>query len=78
MSAEFFDEMVHFDEENFIEEFKGRRDQIFMEAISTIFSINKKGFINAFNLSYLSIPAEHSHLHNYWSYQILKTYLHES
>jgi len=39
--------------------------------------MNKKGFLNGFNLKYLSLSIEHSMLNNYQSYQVLKMYLKE-
>ena len=41
---------------DFTEIFKQQRDEIFNKAMETLFSINKKNYLNGFNLIYLSMP----------------------
>ena len=48
-----------------------------MDAAKVLFSINKRSYLNAFNLRYLSMPLEHSLQQNYWCYQSIKMYLTE-
>jgi hypothetical protein len=75
ISADYFETMLSFDENDYEDQFKSKRDDVFLSAIQALFAINKKGFLNGFNLKYLSLPIEHSHLHNFWAYTILKFYL---
>ena len=48
-----------FDSEDFDELFAKQRDSIFVPAIEALFQMNQHGFINNFNLAYLSLPIEH-------------------
>jgi len=78
LSAEHFERLILIeDTDAYEEQFKAQRDKIFSFAAKVLFSINKKGFLNSFNLKYLSMPIEHSLQHNYWSYQVIKMYLGE-
>mmetsp|Transcript_23582 Transcript_23582/g.36278 ORF Transcript_23582/g.36278 Transcript_23582/m.36278 type:complete len:220 (-) Transcript_23582:2080-2739(-) len=60
LSVEYLDQLRHFEETEYEELFKQQRDGVFLEAIQAIFNLNKKNFINGFNLRYLSLPVEHS------------------
>ena len=61
--------LTKFDKEDtFEDEFAAHRDIVFPSCIQSVFSMNKRGQINGFNLKYLSLTSEHSVLYNYWSY----------
>lgn len=45
--------------------------------METLFSINKKNFLNGFNMIYLSMPLLIQGKNNYYSYQTLKIYISE-
>ena len=73
----FLASLIQFDDKTYEQNFKQQRDIVFKEAIEILFSINKKGFLNGFNMKFLSLSIEHSMLNNYWSYQIIKCFLKE-
>lgn len=62
---------------DFTEIFKQQRDEIFNKAMETLFSINKKNYLNGFNMIYLSMPLLIQGKNNYYSYQTLKIYISE-
>ena len=64
----FLAELLKSDDKTYEQNFKQQRDVVFKDAIEILFSINKTGFLNGFNLKFLSISIEHSMLNNYWSY----------
>lgn len=43
-----------------------------------LFKINRKGYLNFFNLKFLSLPIEHSIQGNYQAYQVVKMHIKES
>lgn len=63
------------DNDTYEEHFKGLRDRTFSSAVRVLFAINKNGFLNGFDLSFLSMPVEHSVQHNCWAYHVVKMYL---
>ena len=64
--------------DDFEEQFQKQRDGVFIAGIKALLMINKEGYINFFNLKYLSLPIEHSIQHNYWAYQVIKMHIKES
>jgi len=75
LSVEYLDNLRHFEETEYEELFKQQRDEVFLDAIKAVFKMNKKNFLNGFNLIYLSLPIEHSPQNNYQAYQYLKMYI---
>lgn len=75
LCGEFLGKQLLISCEDFIEEFRRQRDSVYQNASEALFQLNKKGFLNGFNLKYLSLPLEHSMQQNYWCYQSLKVYL---
>ena len=65
LSVEYLENLRHFEETEYEELFKQQRDGVFLEAIQALFKMNKKNFINGFNIMYLSLPVEHSPQNNY-------------
>ena len=65
------------DENEFDDLFKQQRDPVYIKAIEVLFRINKKCFLNGFNMKFLSMPIEHSIEGNYQSYRVIKMYLKE-
>jgi len=68
---------MEFKEESYEEEFQKQRFETFRVGAEGLFQMNKKGFINGFNLKYLSMPVSHSMIYNYWTYQVLKLHMRE-
>lgn len=60
LAGEYFERLMQHDEPEYEEQFKQQRDAVFTEAIQVLFKINKKSYLNGFNLKYLSLPIEHS------------------
>lgn len=76
--SDYLDSLIQFGADDFEEQFQKHRDSVFTTGIKVLMLINKKGFINFFNLKYLSLPIEHSIQHNYWAYQVIKMHIKES
>lgn len=55
-------------EDDYEQYFKEQRDEVFIAGAESLFKINKKNYINGFNLKYLSLPAEYSMQHNFFAY----------
>jgi len=75
--AEYLTKLMAFDQEDFEDEFQKHRDAVFVPAAEVLFAMNKKGFLNGFDLRYLSLPIEYSLQFNYWSYQVIKQHIKE-
>ena len=73
----FYEKIRNFEENDYETHFKEQRDPVFIEGAKTLLKINKKNYLNGFNLKYLSLPTEHSIQHNYFAYQTLKSFLSE-
>ena len=75
--ADYLDELKEapYTPEDFEEQFQKQRDGVFVAGIKVLMMINKKGYVNFFNLKYLSLPIEHSIQHNYWAYQVIKMHI---
>lgn len=71
------EQMEQIEMNDFTEIFKQQRDEIFNKAMETLFSTNKKNYLNGFNMIYLSMPLLVQGKNNYYSYQTLKIYISE-
>jgi hypothetical protein len=63
------------DNDSYEEQFKSSRDNTFTSAIKVLFALNKRGYLNGFDLNYLSMPIEYSIQHNYWAFKMIRMHL---
>ena len=75
---EYLEKLLQFEEADYEDEFPKHRDSVFTQAIQVLFKINRKGYLNFFNLKFLSMPIEHSIQYNYQAYQVIKMHIKES
>ena len=75
---EYLEKLLQFEEADYEDEFPKHRDSVFTQAIKVLFKINRKGYLNFFNLKFLSMPVEHSIQYNYQAYQVIKMHIKES
>ena len=59
-TSDYIEHLMAFPENEFEEKFLSQRENIYELGMKVLFMTNKKGFLNLFNLKYLSLPIEHS------------------